>query len=245
MEVSHMQVEISKRWPLIKLVGLELEGGWGTDGIFPDVKLWHDQSVPPVKGYRQGYHHWGEVISPPIPPDEAAQWMRDHYPTEVPEPKCPGTRDEQSAGFHVHLSFHSAADYCKLLSRAFYTQFLVDMEVWGKKECPDDKRFWRRLEGRNRFAKRRFIPTRQMNLGVKDSNPSALRRTIINYPHALHGTVEVRLFPMFPDPNQGVSALEATFDSFQRFLSRKSDGRDRELKMKLAIRDVLRKGKVA
>ena len=202
-------------WERINKVGLELEGAWG-EVLFEEPFI-EEVSLPVPVGYVRGKHHWGEIVSPPLTPPEAIKWLDKHYPTLIPPPEGQGTDQERSAGFHIHLSFHSNLDYATLMSRAFYNQWLGDMEEWGKK-AKAGPLFDSRLEGKNRFARRIFRPRAQVGQKLKDSGVNASRRTLLNYPHALHTTIESRLFPMFPDKAMGLSALRATMDCFHNYL---------------------------
>lgn len=224
-------------WDRIKAVGLELEGGWG-EKVFSEPYI-EEVSLPMPESYQQGKHHWGEIISAPLPPQEAISWLEEHYPTCVPSPQAEGTEQEKSAGFHIHLSFRNNRDYALLMSRKFYNQWLEDMEAWGEK-VKADKLFFRRLEGRNRFARRAFKPREQVGLKTKDSGPNAARRTLLNYCHSLHGTIESRLFPMFPEKTKGVSALKATLDSFQNYLKSARETETEAVKRRLTVLDLKR-----
>lgn len=214
----------------IRLVGLELEGGW-RDKIWPEMPFHHDQSVPRPGGYDGKKWHYGEIVSPPLPPDgKDEEWLFKYYPLDVPIPTDYGTNAEKSAGFHIHLSFLDQQDYERCMSRRFFNLFLSEMDIWGKMALPlqtieTDGEEWarrlyfERLQGMNRFARRRFVPRKQVGVKKKDSNSTADRRTLINYCHALHkGTMEIRLFPTFPKASTAISALTTVKAAVNNYL---------------------------
>ncbi len=224
-------------YPFLNKVGVEMEGGW-RNRVFSDVDIHEDISVPQPEGYAgEPYWHFGEVASPPLPPAEAGAWLLKHYPLDIPEP-----RDGKSCGMHFHLSTHSEGDYNKLLSKTFYDYFLKGITNLSI-HCPigleDALAFQERLAGRNRFARRLYAPSRQVWCEEKDSGRDAERRTLINYCHGLHGTLEFRLFPMFTSPKVCVEALKLTMSLTNSFLAERAGKHDRAEVRKTWVGDLL------
>lgn len=215
----------------VKRVGVELEGGWGRR-VFLKEDIHEDISVPACEG------HYGEIASSPLLPEEVEPWVLKHYPLEIPQPT--GTK---SCGLHVHLSFYTVEDYCKVLSPTFYRHYLGKILEWGHEVDDDRDRnlFLNRLHGRNRFARRLYVPTKQVGERKKDSGQGAERRTLINYCYGLHGTVEVRLFPMFAAATVSASAVERTMEIFESFLKEREGRGERKVLRKLSVGEALGK----
>jgi hypothetical protein len=227
-------------YPNLSQIGIELEGGW-RDTLFEDVLYSEDVSVPAPEGYHPQKQHWGEVVSPPLSAEgEDEKWLLAHYPLDVPAPTQVGTNQEKSAGIHFHLSFPSALFYEDVMSAKFFNFFLRRMHLWGAKEVPENSLFRYRLEGKNRFALRKFTPRQQVGVKKKNSNAGAPRRTVINYPHGLHSTVEVRLFPTFTEKAKALSALVETKKTFNDYISLYSTGKEKVMERVVTVGEVSR-----
>lgn len=223
-------------YPNINKVGVELEGGW-RNRVFLDANIHEDISLPIPEGYMPTWH-FGEIASKPLPPEKAVAWMLKHYPLDIPPPV-----DGKSCGLHFHLSVHGDGEYNKLLSQTFYDTYLQGMgEVLKTLDAgaTDTVLFHQRLSGLNRFARRLYAPSRQVWCTQKDSGRDAERRTLINYCHGLHGTVEFRLFPMFRDPAMSVLVLEATMSLVDAFLEARKGKHDRRVSRKAWVGDLMK-----
>lgn len=223
-------------YPFIYGVGVELEGGW-RNRVFLDAEIHDDISVPPPEGYGPG-QHFGEIASEPLLPEKAEAWMVKHYPLDIPPPA-----DGKSCGLHFHISTHSDGDYNKLLSQTFYDSYLkhINLKVLDGMDpgTVDYIYLSMRLMGQNRFARRLYAPSRQVWCKEKDSGRDAERRTLINYCHGLHGTVEFRLFPMFTEQRNAVLALRETLGMVNRFLAERVGKHDRGSVRKAWVGDLL------
>jgi hypothetical protein len=190
----------------IALVGLELEGGWDTTTAFAIASgnswVHHDGSVCDT-----GKTHQGEISSPPLTVDQGRSFLDTHYPDAC----------NKSCGFHIHVSFKSNADYSILMSKRFYRYFERKWALWGKSmEIPDKHPFWTRLKGENHYCRKRFNdPLQQASL----KNKSDIRYSHINYCHALHGTVEFRLLPMFEEKRLSLAAFDYLVELIEKWLS--------------------------
>lgn len=198
-------------------VGIELEGGWN-DPKWRDVQITSDDSLPadPPKSWKNGAmcQHWGEAVSPPLLPEVAPKWIKEHYP-DGGSARC---------SVHVHVSLKKgAAAMAELATLPFYDKFLTTMKIWGEANLShpvDRDLFFIRLSGKNKYCRLAFRPQRQMFRVVKhpavDDNA---RRSILNFPWALHGTMEIRLFPLFRQPATAISAVGASLDCIEEFLA--------------------------
>jgi hypothetical protein len=202
----------------IARIGLELEGSWGRspDPPFSDgTVLVEDQSLrnrPPHRITGEELYHYGEAVSPPLPLEEGLRWMHAHYPQGM----------DDWCGLHVHISTKFLKHYAWLASQGYWEFFLKAMEKWGKSVgLPGSHQFWGRLAGRNKYCTRAFRPLSQILRTSKGATGERnLRRTMLNFPFAMHGTVECRLFPMFGDPAIAESAIRAFVRSAEDFIGR-------------------------
>src|SRR3990167_7111359 len=118
MKLTDAPVDIStvkKVRNRIKLVGIELEGGWDTlpRGIQPT----QDTSVHVTAAHR------GELPSPPMPLHMIEGWVKKYYPQVV----------DASCGMHIHMSFDTALTYQRLMTPTYSTTILAAMREWATK----------------------------------------------------------------------------------------------------------------
>jgi hypothetical protein len=205
--------------PLIKRVGVELEGGW--DELPDRERLVRDGSVTIHNADYQG-----ELRSPPSMRRDLPGWIRRCYPSAV----------NATCGFHIHLSFKTLGAYMRLMDVVFRHDLLQALCEWGERErIPLGHAFWMRLQGENTYC--RVEPTgEQFQRGFRPNNhqeeerwdpdlqatcPHHYRYHMLNFCYAEHGTLEVRVLPMFEDVEQGLSALEVVLDTTEAFLKLK------------------------
>lgn len=182
----------------INLIGVELEGGWSSSNgrtIVPDGSV-RVMSAP----------YKGEVQSKPSTLENLEGFVFQHAPPFI----------DNSCGLHVHVSFKDkVGSFLALMDDSFWQLFQKRMFEWGKKEkLPENHQFWSRLRGDNRFCKKMFQPSNQINLMQK----SETRYTQLNYCYAMHGTIECRLFPAFSEPAKIMSAVYALVSCYEEFL---------------------------
>lgn len=203
-DVTPTQLEPPRPKRRIKGIGVELEGGWDTP---PPTQMHGDGSV------RVSANHVGEVSSAPLTSIEDAEaWVRANYPHHV----------DSSCGLHVHLSVNEL-NYSRLMEPAFEQVFTAKMteftEAGLARRAPAFDRLRDRLEGRNVYCQKKFIPEQQIHrterYGDVHSHP---RYTQLNFCYTRHGTVECRLFPCFPDPNDGVAAVRLFYTTVYEYL---------------------------
>ncbi len=187
----------------IDKIGVELEGSWnGERGVppFEDTDIHHDGSVK-VAG---GCTHWGELNSPAFEAlEEMISWVRVHHPHAT----------NKTCGFHIHLSLKRKLDYSRLMSTAFQRFFQKNISKWARKNLPKDDFFWERFEGKNKYCKAQFLPDHQVNAGHGN-----VRYSQLNFCFMEHGTLEVRLFPMWSNVETSVSALKTYVEMVEEFL---------------------------
>ncbi len=219
-----------RNYQFINKVGLEVEGNWkGTPGVSPfNFPLKRDISV-----HRIGDHaHYGEAATPdPIRPEEIEPWLVKHWPSAAGE----------DCGLHCHISVVDPnLNYARLQNRAFFDRLLKDLEAWGKINIPNMQDiFWFRLghhgEGqKNRFCSRKFEPFKQMKLKDKSDN---VRRSMLNYCWAMHGTLECRVWPMFAQgPKVAADSVRVFVDCAENYLREKDAAESGGVRMTVAPR---------
>lgn len=182
-------------------IGVEMEGGWDNppDGV----------NIHPDGSVRVTANYVGEISSPPKRFDELLQFIQNYYPNVV----------DVSCGLHFHVSVCKPNDYAHLATKKFFEHFYNQAQLWARREeLPEDHPFWSRWYGNNRYAVRRFLPTEQIHCTDKGAH----RQTGLNYCWTLHGTMEVRLFPMFEEMEHTLSAARLVHDCVENYLSSQS-----------------------
>jgi hypothetical protein len=205
------------KFPQINMVGVEMEGGWDPDNpTCDDIKS--DCSVQvndhddddydeDDDGYSHGRYKNGEYVTSPI-----SKWqtlvneMKDNYPDKV----------NSTCGLHVHVSVPTIPAYEALMNERFYNFLKKSLRVWGKKNnIPSHHNFWHRLKGNNQYCEDFHNPDSQ----VWETGKGGDRYCIVNYCYSCHGTMEVRVLPMFEKKSLSVSAVERVLWTVQRYLS--------------------------
>lgn len=231
----------------IKLIGIELEGGWskmppGCDGPIRDGSVvFTPPAVPPninallqsymnpeLQAGKRLYAEWkaknpfpdliGELPSPPMPKKEIALWVTKFYPQFV----------NDTCGLHIHMSFNTKLTYQRLMDKgedgtSKYEKALITLlEKWGKEESlPSDHPFWSRLTGKSKYCKvgNKYIDE-QARIAKKNFNHNDRinRYTFVNYSFSTHGTVEIRGLPMFKEVEQSQRAIDRVLDITNAFI---------------------------
>jgi hypothetical protein len=216
----------------IDKIGVELEGSWpGEKGVAPfeDVDIQHDGSVDKELDCQ----HYGEINSPPFEDLNAlVEWMKLHYP-----------KSNKSCGFHIHVSLKKIRDYSRLMERKFDFFFNKEISAWAKKTLRKDDLFWERFSGKNRFCLTSFTPESQ----VVQKGKGGDRYARINFCFTLHGTLELRLFPMWKDFSLSESGLREFIRIVETYLEmcrkeRIQKGKEKEF-LRIKVGDLLKGGK--
>ena len=183
-------------WNNVAKVGVELEGGDWPDGR--NTQGWREDVSVQVDT-----EDCGEVASPPYKSKEGLQrWIGRNWPKSF----------DESCGFHVHCSFNSVNDYAKLLDPG--VTGLLRERFWDWRETKHVRYLLNdRLAGGNRFCQPHFYP-QQVYYEEKHN-----RYTQLNYCFSLRGTLECRVFPMFPDgPSVAFKAVETLISLYDDWL---------------------------
>ncbi len=193
----------------IHLVGVELEGVWAT--VPKGSRIVKDTSVKdfPTKIINEiaslGTGGIGEISSPAMLPADVAGWVKKNFPKYT----------NASCGLHLHMSFASCDRYSTLMDIRYHDTIMEQIRLWGVKEnLPADHILFQRLSGDSVYCQKKFWPDKQVLTREKiyDKNKEGHRYTDINYCHGLLGTLEIRVLPMFPTPEQCVRALQMLMD---------------------------------
>jgi len=161
----------------------------------------------------------GEIPSPPLNINELLPFIDRNYPDKV----------DRSCGAHVHFSFNSMLDYSRLLDRKFFYYMLDVLETWGRNnKLNKDGIFWTRIKGKNKFCRRLLIPDNQLN------QRHSARYTILNA-HAFnqHGTLEIRVLPMFQKKELTLLSVKLLNDLIETFLSQPYKVKKHKVKVRM------------
>jgi hypothetical protein len=221
---------------VIKLVGVELEGGWAST---PEgCEMGHDGSVG---GLPQGARQQGEIRSPALKLTEFEAWFRNAYPSYVNE----------TCGLHVHFSFKKKEIYQQFMTEEYRHELFHRLCLWGQDKPTADvpKRFWDRMAGKNNYCKvgpmvpelnlpavKRAVKAEQDRLRrqadrqgeaapalwtpeaqAKASSRIDARYHAVNFCLGVHGTVEIRVLPMFPKVDVAWEAVQQLIEGTEAF----------------------------
>jgi len=148
----------------------------------------------------------GEMVSPPLPPKELTQWIRDNYPVKT----------NTSCGAHRHRSFTHIKYYSILMNRQFHEYLIRRLKAWGNKVgVREGSALFRRLNGDVHWCKAMYDGYNQISTSSKED----CRYRIINYCWKLHGTLEIRVLPAFQDVELTVSAHKELGDIMDDYIT--------------------------
>lgn len=199
----------------INKMGIELEGAWaGERNVIPfksKTKIKHDGSVYFRNREGEPFHHYGEVISEPLGPEDLKAFAVEHCPTKI----------NDTCGTHIHVSLKSAPLYGSLLVPTFY-KYLMDKLVEYNETVikPMDNElysvFKQRLDGKNRYCKRGFKGLEQSTLDHK----AGARYHQLNYCHRLKGTLEIRVLPATNNPRVLTDLIDIVTNAIEEWCGR-------------------------
>lgn len=205
---------ISKKITGVNLCAVEIEGGWlrRPSGVYRDGSVTVDlprctcnsDDEAPCEGC---HAIRGEINCKPQKLSNVLDYVDEHYPDFM----------DSSCGIHIHVSFsEDLLSYSKLMSPKFWRYFQKSMHDWGvRNNINPNSRFWKRLNGDNRFCKKRFQPIKQYMLEYKDS----ARYTQLNYCWKQHGTLECRVLPTFNQARIAKSAIAEFMNIINSYLA--------------------------
>ena len=223
----------------IALAGIELEGGWNEHPPSPVV---HDGSVKipqpstkkmPTFETNEAAEVWikaererlakltmiaiGEVVSPPIPAEEASitKFIADNYPTRV----------NDTCGLHVHMSFTHKLNYQRLMTPDFTKAMVEGLKVWAAQEGLKETHplLARLYDANHPHCAHVYCGEAQSMQTSKDFRSRGTahsRYTAINYCYSQHQTVECRLLAMMDTPEQATRAVLEVLNITNRLLAK-------------------------
>ncbi len=169
----------------IRSIGIELEGTWHHE---PD-NLKGDGSVRHTRGAGD---YDGEVASDPFTSRSSwPVWVKQNYPNG----------SNQSCGLHVHMKPDADVKIGMLMDEEFQSTLLQGLESYGERNGLKRWDIWaNRISGGHEYCRREWR--------AELSGSRVNRYLQVNFSsYELHGTVEFRLLPMFPDSDAAVGAI--------------------------------------
>lgn len=199
----------------VRTVGVELEGAWLRER---DICPYGDGSVNVIESLDctdQDDYIEGEISSEPLSPERCFRWAERFYPDA----------GNESCGIHVHMGMSNRLYYQRLLCPE-YTGWLYDSLKLegGRLKIRASHALWKRLEGRNHYC--RLPEPQNIVPQLRASGRADCRYSGVNFCHALHGTVEIRVLPYFKQVRNAIAMIRAVVDATDKFLA--SQARHRE-----------------
>lgn len=223
-------------------IGIELEGGFNR---LPDHELINystheDSSVEVGDGdcgeccacedgdqcTNRGYDFVGELVSSVMPITDWQDWVKQCYPSE----------HDSSCGTHVHLGVSNTSAYENCNSQEFHDYFVRELKAWGKRANIRSTNFWDRINGKNSMCSDEYLGKEQ--LAVRDEGYPSCRYCILNFQYHKHGTIEVRVLPVFDSPELTISAIKAVIKIFDTWLMKNGFSDIQEDTMDYSVMDI-------
>ena len=228
----------------IRLVGIELEGGWDAPVVGETIQRdgsvkFPTSTVQPMAELRSPItsaslssisatialraqlglsgpvNNQPSTISQPLAIGQIAEWVTRCYPKYVNE----------SCGLHVHMSFYSKINYSRLMCPEFTSWIVTRVKRWATDEkLPKHHPQWDRVLRRNHpHAAHLYLGEGQVKMTRKDyesrGKPHS-RYTFVNYCDGQHHTVEVRGLSMPDTAEQAIRGIMAVVEGTNEFLSK-------------------------
>lgn len=196
-------------------IGIELEGGWEcTPNSEKMIYSMHEDGSVDLDedpcGECEGCdnsnrcenngsncNYIGELVSPVLKLSEWEEWVRYCYPDEF----------NSSCGTHIHIGLNNTSAYENLCCEEFNDYFLRELKAWGKRSKITNTNFWSRINGDNTMCATIFSGREQIR--VQDDNYPDCRYRMLNFQYNKHGTVEVRILPVFRNVEVEIKAINA------------------------------------
>jgi len=218
-------------------IGIELEGAWSEmpdnednqDDWLYSSYMWHDDSSVEGLGYGdgecgdcdyccndEGDHCYnreggssGEIISYPMPINGTwRNWVNRYYPEDL----------NSTCGGHFHVSFDNIQAFELLCTQEFFNHFILELKRWGKRANIRNYNFWDRLANENTMCNIDYRGEQQ--LYIRHDNYPNCRYSALNYQYHKHGTLEIRVLPMFQDWKIYCKAVEVSMGIIQKYLDK-------------------------
>ena len=221
----------------VKLVGIELEGGWDTVPAGEHIEKDGSVKFPPsgellVASPNSLPAYKGEITSKPLPISSITAWVSRVYPKYVNE----------TCGLHVHMSFHHRINYSRLMTPKFTTWMVKTVREFAEREkLPDGHPQWPRVVNPNHHhCAHLYLAEGQVRMTRKDYESRGKpysRYTFVNYCDAQgqppRHTIEVRGLAMMDTADQATRGIMAVLHSTNEFLSKI---REKERPERVAVR---------
>jgi hypothetical protein len=216
-----------KKFKFIDQIGVELEGGWKNEKVsHPKYRsLLHSDGSVNVCGdmpfETAAKYHVGEIQTPPFQNlSLLINFLKNFYPD----------LQNHTCGYHIHISLKNDLYYSRLMDKAFHEYILKGFKKWGEKAQKKWgtsllDQFWQRYNGTNRYCSKEFRPFAQAQIKNKGDG----RYTQLNYCYGLHGTIELRLLPMFSEVRLTVDATKQYVKLVESYLSKRPTKASRQL----------------
>jgi hypothetical protein len=180
----------------IDRVGVELEGGWNDA---QDFEIFGDGSVNVTANYVGEAHTYPRPYS--LNDESTIDAFNRQFENMYPD------RVDNTCGMHVHVSFKSIGAYNAFVCNEFADWVIAGLKAWGANTTSSNLK--RRLAGENSFAETTYDAQTALRQCLTRNKHDAPRYTAVNYCYNTHGTMEVRVLPMFKDKAVGQAAVKA------------------------------------
>lgn len=233
----------------VKLVGIELEGGWDAvpagesvvkDGSVKFPPSPARPSVPQRPGTPLSFAQYQALVSGEAPPPS-------HSPSQGPAVKgeivskplhidkiagwvkhAYPAHVNETCGLHVHMSFYSKLNYSRLMTPAFIPWMVSALTTWATTEhLPPDHPQWRRFDPQDPWTLQHCAHTylgeaqaRMIRKDWESRGKPYSRYTFVNYCDGQHHTVEVRGISMPPTHAHALRAIMTVITATNEFLSK-------------------------
>lgn len=216
----------------IQRVGVEYEGGWACACDIHDTRfdastlreklglvVPEDVTIPECHCQPPNFHRDGSVSGVSgnwvgeisavggLPPGEWEEFHRKWYPPFV----------NLSCGMHVHVSMHPKI-YMSIVTPRLESFLIGELVRWGKAfKIPYTHPFWTRLAGGNHYTKI-GITHEIIQKQLRATGRIEERYYATNYCWTKHGTLEIRVLPMFKQSRTAERAINAVVRALERFI---------------------------
>lgn len=213
---------MSEEFKYLSKIGTEIEAGFlkERNDLKNDDSLEGNSFLRPVVCY-------GELNSPPFDnKEDLFNYIKESYNGLVTSPKC---------AIQFHVSFKSLSLYERMMNRGFFNCFIEYITKWAEENSIRNEYFWERLNGKNKYCRKEFIPQKQLFIKHVDGQVIEERRTILNYCWKKLKTIEFRLFPTFECAETSISAANAVIDCVESYLDKNPVEPVKEIEEEIAI----------
>jgi hypothetical protein len=194
------------------MIGIEVEGWWMHNNYRSVVRYAEDSC-------HMAHTDDGSLVS-----DSSGETIPHEFKTR-PGSLCEAItqvtkiypdKTDPSAGMHIHMSFQRPLDIGILNTTQFLDYFRQRWTEWGTRLAVHrDSEFWKRLKGENNYCAVPYVAT--------SFNGGDRYRQINWAAYAAHGTIEMRMLPLFRDARIAVSAIEEWVAIVEDYIEQHAD----------------------